>query len=337
VSFDVRINAIGEGEPVPGSAWLHYALNGAVPDSVALTERSPEFYQATLPALSCEDSLSFYVSIEENTIGRVCKPEPEAPFSITPASGEVILFEDDFESDKGWTISGGLWERGIPLGQGGDDLQYPVPDPTEGCNGPQVLGYNLAGDYENNLPETHVTSPSIDCSGMNNVALRFCRWLGVEQPFYDKSSLMVSNNLQDWHLVWEHTATIADLEWLDLEYDVSAVAADQPTVYFRWTMGPTDGGLRYAGWNIDDVQVVSRRCVSWTCGDVDGNGMVNVSDAVYLISYIFGGGPPPDPLETGDVNCDAIVNVSDVVYLIAYIFGGAAGPCDPDGDEVPDC
>jgi hypothetical protein len=76
---------------------------------------------------------------------------------------------------------------------------------------------------------------------------------------------------------------------------------------------------------------------SYVCGDADGNGIVNVSDAVSLISYIFGGGPPPEPLAAGDLNCDGIVNVSDVVYAIAYIFGGGSAPCDPDGNGVPDC
>jgi hypothetical protein len=33
------------------------------------------------------------------------------------------------------------------------------------------------------------------------------------------------------------------------------VASGQPTVYLRWTMGTTDGGWRYCGWNIDDVQL----------------------------------------------------------------------------------
>jgi hypothetical protein len=32
-----------------------------------------------------------------------------------------------------------------------------------------------------------------------------------------------------------------------------------------------------------------------------------------------------------------VVNVSDAVYLIAYVFGGGPGPCDPDGNGVPDC
>jgi hypothetical protein len=63
------------------------------------------------------------------------------------------------------------------------------------------------------------------------------------------------------------------------------------------------------------------------CGDADGNGIVNISDAVYLISYIFSGGPPPDPLAAGDADCNGIVNISDAVYLISYIFGGGPAPC----------
>jgi hypothetical protein len=65
----------------------------------------------------------------------------------------------------------------------------------------------------------------------------------------------------------------------------------------------------------------------YTCGDADGNHVVNISDAVTLIGYIFGSGIAPDPLEAGDSDCNGIVNVSDAVYLISYIFGGGLGPC----------
>ncbi len=63
------------------------------------------------------------------------------------------------------------------------------------------------------------------------------------------------------------------------------------------------------------------------CGNADGSSSVNISDAVYLISYIFSGGPAPVPLQNGDVNCNNAVNISDAVYLIAYIFSGGPAPC----------
>ena len=66
------------------------------------------------------------------------------------------------------------------------------------------------------------------------------------------------------------------------------------------------------------------------CGDADGNGSINISDAVFLIAYIFAGGSTPGdcnvPLGLGDANGNGAVNISDAVYLIAYIFAGGAAP-----------
>jgi hypothetical protein len=64
------------------------------------------------------------------------------------------------------------------------------------------------------------------------------------------------------------------------------------------------------------------------CGDADANGIINISDAVYLISYIFAGGPAPEPMTAADADCNQIVNISDAVYLISYIFGGGPAPCE---------
>jgi hypothetical protein len=65
----------------------------------------------------------------------------------------------------------------------------------------------------------------------------------------------------------------------------------------------------------------------YVCGDANGDGIVNISDAVSLIAYIFSGGPAPNPLLAGDANCSGSVNISDAVYLIAYIFSGGIAPC----------
>ena len=39
----------------------------------------------------------------------------------------------------------------------------------------------------------------------------------------------------------------------------------------------------------------------------------------------------------GDVNCKDGADIDDVVYMIAYIFAGGPPPGDPDNDGVPDC
>ncbi len=65
----------------------------------------------------------------------------------------------------------------------------------------------------------------------------------------------------------------------------------------------------------------------YVCGDADGGGSIDISDAVHLIAYIFSGGPAPVPLLAGDANCDVSIDISDAVYLIGYIFSGGPAPC----------
>ena len=65
----------------------------------------------------------------------------------------------------------------------------------------------------------------------------------------------------------------------------------------------------------------------YICGDANRDNAVNVSDAVYLIAYIFAGGAAPSPSAAGDANCDSSLNISDAVYLIAYIFASGRMPC----------
>ncbi len=65
----------------------------------------------------------------------------------------------------------------------------------------------------------------------------------------------------------------------------------------------------------------------YVCGDANGSSLVTISDAVYLINYIFSGGQAPDPLESGDANCSGGISISDAVYLINYIFAGGPVPC----------
>jgi len=338
VRCTVQVSGVGTGVPIPGSGRLHYSIDGGDLVTVPMNEHLLGTYEAALPEIECGNELQFYFSAEEETVGWRYYPQAESAYRIPTVSQEVILFEDDFETDQGWIISGGLWERGIPQGLGGEDLQYPVPDPTEGCNGPQVLGYNLNGDYENNLPAAHVTSPAINCLGMENIHLRFCRWLGVEQPIYDQASISVSNDGENWSLIWEHPATIGDLEWLPAEYDISSYADNQPTVYLRWTMGPTDGGLRFGGWNIDDVRVISYQCVECDCPDfcdLNLDAAINPLDVVFLVNYVYLGYDlrrqlPDCPGDNGDWNCDGAVNPVDVVRMVNFVYlTSGIGPCHP--------
>ncbi|MFH0946570.1 MAG: C25 family cysteine peptidase [Planctomycetota bacterium] len=249
--FTVRI-LDGLETYVPGSGTLYYRLNGGSYTQVPLTPVGGNLYECSLPHTRPGDVPEFYFSAQGNGGSTVLRPydAPTTVFSFDLCFEEVVL-EQAFDSNPGWSTQG-QWAFGVPTGGGG---QYGNPDPTGGHTGSTVYGYNLAGDYANDLPERHLTTPALDFSDVSGAELSFWRWLNVEQPAYDHAKLRISTNGTTFTDLWENTAEITDSSWTQVSYDISAIADGQPSVYLRWTMGITDSSWQYSGWNIDDLLV----------------------------------------------------------------------------------
>ena len=98
-------------------------------------------------------------------------------------------------------------------------------------------------------------------------------------------------------------------------YDIKVVAKDEHGILSEWS---------------DSLSVT----IGVLCGDANEDGEINVGDVVCLVTYLYKGGPTPQPTDcAGDVNCDDVVNVGDVVYLVTYLYRGGPGPdpncCNP--------
>lgn len=261
--------------PVPGSGKLFYSLNGGAFVEGTVNVLGQDQYEALLPAVPCDTELRWYFAADAQGYGQVADPRdaPGSNYSVVIASQVAVAFGDDFESDLGWTISGGLWERGSPSGGGGE---YGNPDPVGGYNSTNCLAYNLAGDYENDMPEYHVTSPVIDCSALTNTHLKFWRWLGVERPYYDHAYVRISTDGTNWTTLWENDDYVEDDSWQQMDYDISAVVDGESTVYLRFTQGVSDGSWQYCGWNIDDLEISAYVCNA--TADSDGDGIIDIED-----------------------------------------------------------
>jgi len=81
--------------------------------------------------------------------------------------------------------------------------------------------------------------------------------------------------------------------------------------------------------SLDLAFVITGRPCDLIMGDADYSGNIDINDVVYLITYIFMGGPLPTPFAcaSGDATCDCHVDIDDVVRLINYIFSGGQPPC----------
>lgn len=154
----------------------------------------------------------------------------------------------DFNTDPGWTTEG-QWAFGVPGGIDGD--------PASAKTGANIYGYNLAGEYTDSMPVYALTTTALDCTGKENISLGFWRWLGVESSSYDQATVQASRDGIHWTTVWDHVgSSFSDTAWTYVEYNISSIADDQPVVYLRWLMGPTDTSITYPGWNIDDVALL---------------------------------------------------------------------------------
>jgi DNA-binding beta-propeller fold protein YncE len=75
-------------------------------------------------------------------------------------------------------------------------------------------------------------------------------------------------------------------------------------------------------------------------GDVEENGLLNISDAVSILSYLFNGGRAPACLEAADVDDKGDLNISDAISVLGFLFLSKPAPPppfpDPGFDPTPD-
>jgi len=68
-------------------------------------------------------------------------------------------------------------------------------------------------------------------------------------------------------------------------------------------------------------------------GDIDNSGAppIDIADLVYLVDFMFNGGPPPMCFDEGDVDASDVepIDIADLVYLVDFMFnsGPAPPPC----------
>jgi len=250
------------------------------------------------------------------------------------------IYIANMDTDPGWTLDS-LWQWGTPTGSGG--AAHGNPDPTGGYTGANVVGYNLLGDYENLIASTRwAQTPAIDCTNRTAVTLTFYRWLNVEQPLYDHAYIQDSNDGSTWNTIWQNSSVITDSNWTLQTFDISAIADNQPTVYIRWGMGPTDSSWQFSGWNIDDVKVTGISQLSTlTISSTDGgftepnegghqyaNGTVVDINAIPDSGYYFVNwtGTAADAVKIADSTSAATTVLMDADYTVIANFAVNSTP-----------
>lgn len=169
-------------------------------------------------------------------------------------TARAFPFMDDFSVDRGWRASPeGGWIRrsadGVAPGT-------PVDDTSEGADR-MILATVLDQTSPGQIAQVHrIISPAVDCTGQRVVELAFRRWLTLDASDWAEAELAVSVDGENWTPVWRNGLDgVADTAWQEVRYDITSIAAGQPTVYVGFSLGPWHHALPLAGWHVDDIRL----------------------------------------------------------------------------------
>ncbi|MBO6513825.1 MAG: hypothetical protein JJ974_07680 [Phycisphaerales bacterium] len=307
-SLSVDFNPIS-GSVDPSTAMM-MVDSGSGFVAVPMTQNSPTNFTADFPSVPCGTQINYYIASESTGGAEQNSPTgaPDAGFftTISAFSAPAVEFEDNFESDTGWTVTGnatdGQWERGIPAaGNRGD----PGSD-FDGSNRCYVTD-NVAGNSDVDGGVTVLNSPVMDASNGNNI-ISYARWydntVGAA-PMADVFIVDVSDN--------------AGASWTNLE-----------------NVGPggdeVSGGWYTKQFALNDVPGFTPNdqfMIRFRVSDLGEGSVVEAAvDAVELLSFDCTGGPSC----AADINEDGEVDFFDISgYLTLYGNGDLAADFNNDG------
>ncbi|MEM7457365.1 MAG: hypothetical protein AAF456_23720 [Planctomycetota bacterium] len=264
----MRVVVSDAGEtPQPGTGMLFYD-DGSGFQSVGMNQVSANVYDAEFPAVNCATVVRYYVSAMSTDGFESTNPSeaPASTFSVLSANDLQIAFEDDFQTNMGWTVSStasdGQWQRGIPAG-GGD--RGDPPTDADG-SGQCYVTDNADGNSDVDGGDTILTSPVMDGSetGSEVAVLSYYRWysnnVGTVQD--DIFEVEISNN---GGATWSSLETIGPTGsevgggWFLKSFVISDFISPTSNMRVRFIASDTGGGsVVEAG--IDGVKIEVITC-----------------------------------------------------------------------------
>ncbi|MGQ9590118.1 MAG: hypothetical protein ACUVYA_07470 [Planctomycetota bacterium] len=105
----------------------------------------------------------------------------------------------------------------------------------------------------------------------------------------------------------------------------------ETNVYLVVRDGPADSPeTRESDPRLVRVVVVREPSLA-SCGDANGDGRLDIADAVWILIYLFADGAPPVSMDVADANGDRKVDIADPIYLLMYLFVDGPPPVCPVG------
>ncbi len=171
---------------------------------------------------------------------------------------------------------------------------------------------------------------SQDGVAIDSVGLDICRY----EPILDR--IMMGTSVDNYL----HEAALADDPPSGVEYDPEGdgTALTSVGVHEHWN-NPAD--KQYSrnlgtGLGIELVMLSGEDEGDFLRGDANADGGVDLSDSVRILLYLFNQGREPNCLSSADVDDTGQLEITDAVYLLNFLFLAAEWPPSPSRACGPD-
>lgn len=190
----VRVDVAANREtPIDDTGVLFFRINSGNFVNIPMTSVGLHQYEANIPSQNCFDTFDYYFRVDY-VGGTATEPftAPAAFFTGIVAEDQFTSFEDNFNTNTGWTVQNenltdGAWQRGVPAG-GGDRSDPPTDFDGSGfC----YVTDNADGNSDVDGGPTRLISPIFDLAGGGQVS--FAYWHQTDDG-NDAFQVQVSNN-----------------------------------------------------------------------------------------------------------------------------------------------
>jgi len=312
----IRVNVTGANgaEPMSGSGQLHYNA-GAGWVTQAMTEVSPNVYDAIFPGFPCGTFVDYYFSAATTTGVRVPDQldNPINTYRSAVATSVNVVANLNFQDAVGWTVenvslTGGAWELGVPLASG--TLGAPTAD-YDGSGQCWLTG-NTAGDSDVDGGPTRLRSPVYNLAGTSNVFVSYARWFTNVPVDVDRLSVQISNNGGLSYTTFENIADTAG--WQVSRFKVSDLLPVTSQMRFRFSVQDVGNNSRTEA-AVDAFSLIDYVCAAASCtkGDVDNNGVKDGRDVAAFVAAVLNPVVGSQPYCSADMDSDGTLEPTDDV------------------------
>ena len=155
---------------------------------------------------------------------------------------------------------------------------------------------------------------------------------------------------------WHHIAYTYDGVTLTGYIDGEVIVSNPRAFSLRffessWYLGAANPQANHVAGALDDVRIYNFaltaeeiselaggvvKATRFLRGDSDSSGAINITDGIFVLNFLFLGGPNPSCADAADADDSGTHNITDGIYVLNFLFLGGPNPPSPGTESCGD-